>query len=105
MRQRLPLVGLPYEGLVRAGIQASKGTRHGASGGVGHVAVADCSILWCDGLWHRWWRTATCVELKNWSASYVHKTDSVADYVQAHTEGVGFDHLRFRGGVNMLKSF
>ena len=104
----LPLVGITaYEGLVRAGIQADqKVLVHGASGGVGHVAVQIAQFfgatVYGTGGGER--QLALIKELGAHPINY--KTDSVADYVQTHTEGAGFDLVYDSvGGANMLKSF
>jgi len=104
----LPLVGITaYEGLIRAGI--AEGQRvlvHGGAGGVGHVALqlarhfgADVSAT--GGSENH---LALIQELGAKAINY--KTETVADYVEKHTDGTGFD-LVFDsvGGANMANSF
>jgi alcohol dehydrogenase len=104
----LPLVGITaYEGLQRAGIRdGQKVLVHGGAGGVGHVAVQLAKHFGADVY-------ATCSGgkqtgiIKGYDATPInYRTEKVADYVDAHTDGAGFD-LVFDsvGGANMANSF
>eukprot|EP00635_Sarcinochrysidales_sp_CCMP3193_P014447 CAMPEP_0118891634 /NCGR_PEP_ID=MMETSP1166-20130328/1571_1 /TAXON_ID=1104430 /ORGANISM="Chrysoreinhardia sp, Strain CCMP3193" /LENGTH=335 /DNA_ID=CAMNT_0006830303 /DNA_START=108 /DNA_END=1115 /DNA_ORIENTATION=- len=105
----LPLVGITaYEGLKRAGIsQGQKVLVHGGSGGVGHVAVQLAKYWGADV--YATAGGAAQLELieKTLKATGInYKTDAVADYVQKHTDGAGFDVIFDSvGGANLLKSF
>jgi NADPH2:quinone reductase len=104
----LPLVGITaYEGLRRAGI--AEGQRvlvHGGAGGVGHVALQVarhfgaevCATGGSDK------HLALIDELGAKAINY--KTETVADYVARHTDGVGFDVVFDSvGGANIANSF
>jgi NADPH2:quinone reductase len=104
----LPLVGITaYEGLTRAGIgKGQKVLVHGGSGGVGHVALqlarhfgaAVCSTGGGDK------QLALIEQLGATGINY--KTETVADYVEKHTGGAGFDIVFDSvGGANMVHSF
>ena len=104
----LPLVGITaYEGLVRAGVgKQQKVLVHGGSGGVGHVALQLAKHLGADvyatGGGER--QLALIAELGATPINY--KQESVADYVQQHTGGNGFDVVYDSvGGANLNKSF
>ncbi|MFD1292597.1 zinc-dependent alcohol dehydrogenase family protein [Lutibacter holmesii] len=104
----LPLVGITaYEGLKRANIKSGqKVLVHGGTGGVGHVAVQLAKHFGANVY-------ATCGGenqmdiIKNYGAEPInYKTEQVVDYVNKHTNGVGFDIVFDSvGGENMLKSF
>lgn len=104
----LPLVGITaYEGLIRSNIKSGqKVLVHGGTGGVGHVAVQLAKHFGADVY-------ATCggenqMEIiKNFGAEPInYKTEQVEEYVNKHTNGVGFDVIFDSvGGENMLKSF
>ncbi len=107
----LPLVGITaYEGLLRAGIQNSPENQkvlvHGGSGGVGHVALQLArhfgAEVYATGGGDS--QLALIEELGAKGINY--KTEAVADYVEKHTQGAGFD-LVFDsvGGANMANSF
>lgn len=104
----LPLVGITaYEGLLRAGIASGQNVLvHGGTGGVGHVALQlakyfDANVF------------ATCSSdaqaelITNMGATAInYKTEQVANYVEAHTQGLGFDLVYDSvGGANLLNSF
>ena len=104
----LPLVGITaYEGLQRANIHAGqKVLVHGGAGGVGHVAVQLAKHLGANvhatvsgekqiGIIEQY--GATAID---------YKTEKVADYVEKHTDGAGFDVIFDSvGGANMTNSF
>lgn len=104
----LPLVGITaYEGLLRADIKAGQNVLvHGGSGGVGHVAIQLArhfgANVYATGGGDK--QLALIEALGATGINY--KTESVADYVEKHTGGAGFD-LVFDsvGGENMLNSF
>lgn len=104
----LPLVGITaYEGLQRAGIQPGQQVLvHGGSGGVGHIAL-QLARHWGADVYSTGGGDAQLAMIERLGATGInYKTDKVADYVNAHTEGRGFD-LVFDsvGGANMLNSF
>ena len=104
----LPLVGITaYEGLQRAGAQAGqKALVHGGAGGVGHVAVQLAKHFGADVY-------ATCSGgrqadvIESYGATAIdYKTEKVADYVQKHTDGTGFDVIFDSvGGANLTNCF
>lgn len=104
----LPLVGITaYEGLQRARINAGqKVLVHGGAGGVGHVAVQLAGYFGADVY-------ATCSGgqqtgiIENYGATAIdYRTETVADYVAAYTDGAGFDLIFDSvGGANMVHSF
>ena len=104
----LPLVAITaYEGLKRAGVAEGQNVLvHGGSGGVGHVALQLAKHFGADvystGGGEK--QLALIEELGATAINY--KTESVEQYVAAHTGGAGFD-LVFDsvGGANMAKSF
>ncbi|KGM06741.1 zinc-containing alcohol dehydrogenase/quinone oxidoreductase (NADPH:quinone reductase) [Methylophaga thiooxydans] len=104
----LPLVGITaYEGLIRAGIKAGQTVLvHGGSGGVGHVALQLANHfgakVYATGGGDK--QLALIETLGATGINY--KTESVADYVEKHTGGAGFDVVFDSvGGENMLNSF
>lgn len=104
----LPLVGITaYEGLTRAGIaQGQKVLVHGGSGGVGHVALQLArhfgAQVYSTGGGNK--QLALIKELGATGINY--KTQTVADYVEKHTHGAGFDIVFDSvGGANMTNSF
>lgn len=104
----LPLVGITaFEGLQRAGTRAGqKVLVHGGTGGVGHVAVQLAKHLGADV-----YATASGEEQMAIIASYGatpvnYRTEKVAEYVERHTGGNGFDVVFDSvGGANMSNSF
>lgn len=104
----LPLVAITaYEGLERAGIEAGmKVLVHGGSGGVGHVALQLAkhfgAEVYATGGGDK--QVALIEELGAVAINY--KTEEVEEYVQRHTNGVGFDIVYDSvGGPNMINSF
>lgn len=89
----LPLVSITaYEGLVRAGVKAGQRVLvHGGSGGVGHVALQLAKQMGAEvystGGGDR--QTALITELGGTAINY--KAESIDDYVNQYTDGVGFD--------------
>ena len=110
MRQAaaLPLVAITaYEGLARVGVgTGQKILVHGGSGGVGHVALQlarhrGAQVFATGG-------GAPQLELieQLGAPGIYYKTIEVAEYVQQHTDGQGFDVVYDTvGDLNMLKSF
>lgn len=104
----LPLVGITaFEGLQRAGIKAGqKVLVHGGTGGVGHVAVQLAKHFGATV-----YSTASGEQafdiVKSYGATPIdYRTETVADYVEAHTSGAGFDVVFDSvGGANMTNSF
>lgn len=104
----IPLVGITaYEGLQRAGIQpGQKVLVHGGSGGVGHIAL-QLARHWGAEVYATGGGEAQLALIESLGAVGInYRTERVADYVAAHTNGAGFG-LVFDsvGGENMLKSF
>ena len=110
MRQAaaLPLVGITaYEGLIRSGVsEGQKVLVHGGSGGVGHVAVQLADYLGAN-VYSTGGGDAQLALIESLGATSInYRTESVADYVQQHTNGIGFDVVFDSvGGENMLNSF
>jgi NADPH:quinone reductase len=104
----LPLVGITaLEGLQRAGVKVGqKVLVHGGTGGVGHVAVQLAQHFGASV-----YSTASGEQafriIKGYGATPIdYKTETVADYVEAHTAGAGFDVVFDTvGGENMTNSF
>ena len=104
----LPLVGITaFEGLQRAGVKAGqKVLVHGGTGGVGHVAVQLAKHFGATV-----YSTASGEQafdiVKSYGATPIdYRTETVADYVEAHTAGTGFDVVFDSvGGANMTNSF
>jgi len=104
----IPLVGITaYEGLVRAGAFAGKSVLvHGGSGGVGHIAVQIARHLGADVYATGGGDKQLALIEKLGAKPINYKTEAVADYVQEHTGGAGFDIVFDTvGGENMLNSF
>ncbi|MBT8280553.1 MAG: zinc-dependent alcohol dehydrogenase family protein [Muriicola sp.] len=104
----IPLVGITaYEGLKRAGIAAGqKVLVHGGSGGVGHIALQLAKHFGADvystGGGDK--QTALIEQLGAKAINY--KTKTVEEYVQKHTNGVGFDLVYDSVGAgNLINSF
>jgi NADPH2:quinone reductase len=104
----LPLVGITaYEGLKRAGVGPDqKVLVHGGTGGVGHVAVQLAKHFGAS-VFATVSSDAHMKIVGGYGATGINYTSqSVADYVAAHTGGAGFDVVYDSvGGANMLKSF
>ena len=110
MRQAaaLPLVGITaYEGLIRSGVsEGQKVLVHGGSGGVGHVAVQLADYLGANVYSTGGGDTQLALIESLGATSINYRTESVADYVKQHTNGIGFDVVFDSvGGENMLNSF
>ncbi|EWH10200.1 ripening-induced protein- Zn-containing oxidoreductase [Catenovulum agarivorans DS-2] len=104
----IPLVGITaYEGLQRAGIKAGQNVLvHGGSGGVGHIAIQLAKHFGAK-VFSTGGGEPQLKLIEQLGASAInYRTESVEDYVQKHTQGVGFD-LVFDsvGGANMANSF
>ena len=105
----LPLVAITsYEALVEK-MNVQQGDKvliHGATGGVGHIAVQLAKVLGAN-------VTSTYSPVNEALAKTLgadnlvdYKTESVADYVQAYTDGIGFDKIFDTvAGDNIEKSF
>ena len=104
----LPLVGITaFEGLQRAGVKAGQRVLvHGGTGGVGHVAVQLARHFGAHVYSTARGEKAFDI-LKGYDATPIdYMAESVADYVEAHTSGVGFDVVFDTvGGANMTNSF
>lgn len=104
----LPLVAITaYEGLTRAQIKAGQRVLvHGGSGGVGHVALQLAKHFGAD-VYSTGGGEKQLALIEQLGATPInYKTESVEQYVAAHTDGAGFD-LVFDsvGGANMVNSF
>ncbi len=104
----LPLVGITaYEGLVRAGVgKNQKVLVHGGSGGVGHVALQLANYLGAD-VYSTGGGDAQLSLIESLGATGInYRSQPVSNYVEAYTEGNGFDAVFDSvGGENMIKSF
>ncbi|WP_076419324.1 zinc-dependent alcohol dehydrogenase family protein [Colwellia sp. UCD-KL20] len=104
----LPLVGITaYEGLMRSNITKGKNILvHGGSGGVGHVALQIAGYLGAN-VYATGGGDKQLVLIEQLGAKAInYKTESVADYVNKHTDGAGFDIVFDSvGGANMVNSF
>ncbi len=104
----LPLVGITaYEGLVRAGVQKDqKVLVHGGSGGVGHIAVQLARYFGADVYSTGGGDKQLALIEKLGAKAINYKTENVADYVEKHTDGAGFDLVYDSvGGANLTNSF
>ncbi|RLL55637.1 quinone oxidoreductase [Mariprofundus sp. EBB-1] len=104
----LPLVAITaYEGLTRAGIkQGQKVLVHGGSGGVGHIALQLAKDFGAE-VYSTGGGDQQMALIEQLGATAInYKTESVENYVAAHTNGAGFD-LVFDsvGGANIINSF
>ncbi|MCG8687813.1 MAG: zinc-dependent alcohol dehydrogenase family protein [Desulfobacterales bacterium] len=104
----LPLVGITaYEGLMRAGItKGQKVLVHGGSGGVGHVALQLANHFGAQ-VYSTGGGDKQLTLIKKLGATGInYKTETVSDYVDQHTGGLGFDIVFDSvGGANMANSF
>ncbi len=104
----LPLVGITaYEGLIRAGVSpGQKVLVHGGAGGVGHIAVQLAKHMGAD-VFATIGRDEHVALMEQFGVKPInYRSESVADYVEKHTGGAGFDVVFDSvGGANMLKSF
>jgi len=104
----LPLVGITaYEGLVRAGV--SKGQKvlvHGGSGDVGHVALQLARHFGAQ-VYSTGGGDKQLELIEKLGATGInYKTETVAEYVEKHTGGSGFDVVFDSvGGANLTNSF
>lgn len=104
----LPLVAITaYEGLTRSGM--ARGQRvlvHGGSGGVGHVALQLARHFGAD-VYSTGGGAAQMAMIERLGATAInYKTETVEEYVAAHTGGAGFDVVFDSvGGANLLNSF
>ncbi|MFD2166143.1 zinc-dependent alcohol dehydrogenase family protein [Thalassotalea euphylliae] len=104
----LPLVGITaYEGLMRAGIKAGQNVLvHGGSGGVGHVALQLARHFGANVFSTGGGDAQSALIEKLGATAINYREETVADYVQKHTDGVGFDVVFDSvGGANMANSF
>jgi NADPH2:quinone reductase len=104
----LPLVAITaYEGLKRAGVSADqKVLVHGGSGGVGHVATQIAKHLGAK-VYSTGGGEPQLQMITNLGATAInYKDESVAQYVDKYTDGIGFDVVYDSvGGENMTNSF
>jgi NADPH:quinone reductase len=104
----LPLVGITaYEGLQRAGIKAGqKVLVHGGSGGVGHVAL-QLARHFGAAVYATGGGDVQLELIQSLGATAInYRSEAVADYVNQHTAGAGFDIVFDSvGGANMTNSF
>ena len=104
----LPLVAITaYEGLTRADVKAGqKVLVHGGSGGVGHVALQLAKHFGADVYSTGGGDKQTALISQLGATPINYKTESVEQYVAAHTSGAGFDVVFDSvGGANMVNSF
>jgi len=108
----LPLVAITaYEGLKRANIfeQTEKKKTvlvHGGSGGVGHIALQLAQYFGADVYATGGGDKQLALIEKLGGKSINYKTETVADYVEKHTKGTGFNIIFDSvGGANMANSF
>ncbi|MEH6594528.1 MAG: zinc-dependent alcohol dehydrogenase family protein [Colwellia polaris] len=104
----MPLVGITaFEGLTRAGISAGqKVLVHGGAGGVGHIALQLAQHFGAEVYATGSGGTQSTLIEKLGATAINYKTDTVADYVNTHTQGAGFDLVYDSiGGANLLNSF
>lgn len=104
----IPLVGITaYEGLTRAGVHDGQHVLvHGGAGGVGHIALQlarhfGARVSATGGAEQQ-------LKLINSLGAQAinYQTESIADYVKAHTNGKGFDVVFDSvGGTNLQNSF
>ncbi|MEM6826651.1 MAG: zinc-dependent alcohol dehydrogenase family protein [Pseudomonadota bacterium] len=104
----LPLVGITaYEGLTRAGVtKGQKVLVHGGTGGVGHVALQIAQAFGAQ-VYSTATGDAPLEIIKGFGATPIdYMNETVADYVETHTGGAGFDVVYDSvGGANMNNSF
>ena len=104
----LPLVAITaYEGLVRAGVKQDQTVLvHGGSGGVGHIAIQLAKHFGANVYSTGGGEKQTKLIQQLGATPINYKTESVTDYVAAHTQGEGFDVVFDSvGGENLTKSF
>ncbi len=104
----VPLVGITaYEGLMRANVRSGQRVLvHGGAGGVGHVALQLANYFGA-----KVFATGSGPEklslIEDLGATAIdYRTTSVAEYVDEHTDGDGYDVIYDSvGGANMTNSF
>ncbi len=104
----IPLVGITaYEGLIRAGIQSGqKVLVHGGSGGVGHIAIQLAKCFGADVYSTGGGEKQMNLIKKLGAIPINYKTEKVEEYVEKHTNGIGFDIVYDSvGGSNLINSF
>ncbi|MEM9255071.1 MAG: zinc-dependent alcohol dehydrogenase family protein [Pseudomonadota bacterium] len=104
----LPLVGITaYEGLMRAQVQPDQSVLvHGGAGGVGHVALQLARHFGAQ-VYATGGGDASLEVIAGYGATAIdYKRESVAEYVETHTAGRGFEIVYDSvGGPNMNSSF
>ena len=104
----IPLVGITaYEGLMRAGISKDQNVLvHGGSGGVGHIALQIANYYGAN-VFSTGGGDKQLELIDRLGATPInYKTENVDDYVNTHTNGVGFDIVYDSvGGANLINSF
>ncbi|MGB5817900.1 MAG: zinc-dependent alcohol dehydrogenase family protein [Saonia sp.] len=104
----LPLVGITaYEGLKRASVKSGQTVLvHGGAGGVGHVAVQLAKHFGAK-VYSTVGGEKQMAIIESFGAKAInYKNESVEDYVNKHTNGVGFDVVFDSvGGENLINSF
>lgn len=104
----IPLVGITaYEGLVRAGVSKDqKVLVHGGAGGVGHIALQLANYFGADVYATGRSDTQKSVIESLGATAIDFEEESVTDYVEKHTNGIGFDVIFDSvGGANLARSF
>lgn len=104
----LPLVAITaYEGLQRANVRAGqKVLIHGGAGGVGHVAVQLARHSGAE-VYATVSGAQQAAIVESYGATAInYKSETVADYVEKHTGGAGFEIVYDTvGGANLTNSF
>jgi len=104
----LPLVGITaYEGLTRA--QTTSGQKvlvHGGAGGVGHLALQMARHFGAT-VYATGGSDEQAALIEKLGATYIDfRSEKVAEYVEKHTDGAGFDVVYDSvGGGNLVNSF
>jgi NADPH:quinone reductase-like Zn-dependent oxidoreductase len=104
----IPLVGITaYEGLVRANIKSNqKVLVHGGTGGVGHIAIQLANYFGADVYATGSTDTQEAIITNMGATAINYKNEQVADYVEKHTQGAGFDLVYDSvGAANLINSF
>ncbi|MEB8433024.1 zinc-dependent alcohol dehydrogenase family protein [Cocleimonas sp. KMM 6892] len=104
----IPLVGITaFEGLKRAGIASGQQVLvHGGAGGVGHLALQLARHFGADVYATGGTDKQLDIIEKLGAKAINFKTEKVADYVQKHSDGAGFDVIYDTvGGENLTNSF
>lgn len=104
----LPLVGITaFEGLTRAGLkEGQKALVHGGAGGVGHLAV-QLAKAWNADVYATGAGAEQMEIIRGYGATAIdYRQQAVAEYVDQHTGGAGFDIVFDSvGGANLTNSF